>query len=213
MFADLTDRCSLCHVTTHHEAAPATVDWTPKARLILDAASSLFYERGIHAVGVDSIAEAAGVTKRTLYDRFGSKEQLVVEYLRARNATWKEFLRSRLDAADATPGAQLSAVFDATRDWSADRGHKGCAMINAHAEISDPDHPAYPIIVGQKYELRDLLRSVAANAGVSDGNTLAQRLFILHEGALVTAGMGVEPDALDAARDVALEMLASQQPN
>ncbi|WP_244176078.1 TetR/AcrR family transcriptional regulator [Gordonia lacunae] len=194
------------------ETAPVTVDWTPKARLILDAASTLFYEHGIHAVGVDSIADAAGVTKRTLYDRFGSKEQVVVEYLRARNAAWQEFLRSRLDAADATPDAQLAAVFDATRDWSADRGHKGCAMINAHAEISDPAHPAHPLIVGQKHDLRDLLRSIATDAGAPDANALAQRLFILHEGALVTAGMGVEPDALDAARDVALEMIAGQQP-
>jgi AcrR family transcriptional regulator len=198
-------------VTT--ETAPTTVDWTPKARLILDAASELFYERGIHAVGVDSIAEAAGVTKRTLYDRFGSKEQVVVEYLRARNAAWQEFLRSRLDATDATPSAQLAAVFDATRDWLADRGHKGCAMINAHAEISDPDHPAFPIIVGQKHDLRDLLVSITTDAGVPDANALALRLFILHEGALVTAGMGVEPDALDAARDVALEMIAGQQSN
>ncbi|WP_044505695.1 TetR/AcrR family transcriptional regulator [Gordonia sp. KTR9] len=195
------------------ETAPPTVDWTPKARLILEAASELFYERGIHAVGVDSIAEAAGVTKRTLYDRFGSKEQVVVEYLRARNAAWQEFLRSRLDAADPTPGARLAAVFDATRDWSAARGHKGCAMINAHAEISDPDHPAYPIIVGQKHDLRDLLTSIATDAGSPDASALARRLFILHEGALVTAGMGVEPDALDAARDVALEMIGGPQAN
>nr|WP_035717645.1 TetR/AcrR family transcriptional regulator [Gordonia terrae] len=189
------------------------MDWTPKARLILAAASTLFYERGIHAVGVDSIAAAAGVTKRTLYDRFGSKEQLIVEYLRARNAEWQEFLRSRLDAADPTPSAQLAAVFDATRDWSADRGHKGCAMINAHAEISDPAHPAYPIIVGQKHELRDLLRSIATDAGAPDANALAQQLFILHEGALVAAGMGVEPDALDTARDFALGMIGGKQPN
>lgn len=195
------------------ETAPETVDWTPKARLILAAASTLFYERGIHAVGVDSIAAAAGVTKRTLYDRFGSKEQLIVEYLRARNAEWQEFLRSRLDAADPTPSAQLAAVFDATRDWSADRGHKGCAMINAHAEISDPAHPAYPIIVGQKHELRDLLRSIATDAGAPDANALAQQLFILHEGALVAAGMGVEPDALDTARDIALGMIGGRQPN
>ncbi|MFC9982290.1 TetR/AcrR family transcriptional regulator [Gordonia sp. NPDC127522] len=193
------------------ETTPSTVEWTPKARLILDAASALFYEHGIHAVGVDSIAAAAGVTKRTLYDRFGSKEQLVVEYLRARNAAWQEFLRSRLDAADASPSAQLAAIFDATRDWSADRGHKGCAMINAHAEISDPGHPAFSIIVGQKHELRDLFASIATKSGAPDPRTLAQRLFILHEGALVTAGMGVEPGALDAARDLALEIFDGQQ--
>ena len=134
-------------------------------------------------------------------------------YLRARNAAWQEFLRTRLDAADASPSAQLAAIFDATRDWSEDRGHKGCAMINAHAEISDPGHPAFSIIVGQKHELQDLFTSIATKAGVPDSHTLAQRLFILHEGALVTAGMGVEPGALDAARDFALETFDGQQSN
>ena len=86
-------------------------------------------------------------------------------------------------------------------------------MINAHAEISDPGHPAFSIIVGQKHELQDLFTSIATKAGVPDSHTLAQRLFILHEGALVTAGMGVEPGALDAARDFALEIFDGQQSN
>lgn len=200
---DFTDRCSLCHVSP----TTAQVDWTPKARIILDAASRLFYERGIHAVGVDAIASEAGVTKRTLYDRFGSKEQLVVEYLRARNETWRDYLRGRLDDAGTSPRAQLSALFDATRDWSADRGHKGCAMINAHAEISDPSHPAYSIIVGQKTELLDLLTTIATEAGAESPQTVARRLLVLHEGALVTAGMGIEPKAFDIARDAAVDIL------
>ncbi|WP_238421010.1 TetR/AcrR family transcriptional regulator [Gordonia sp. 'Campus'] len=188
-------------MTTTHE-----VEWTPKARQILDAASGLFYERGIHAVGVDTIAAEAGVTKRTLYDRFGSKEQLVVEYLRARNTAWHAFLQSRLDAASSQPAAQLAAVFDATRDWAAERGHKGCAMINAHAEISDPTHPAYPIIVGQKKELLELLTAIAD--ATTAPREVARRLLILHEGALVSAGLGVEPEAFDIARDLALRVLA-----
>ncbi|WP_439033238.1 TetR/AcrR family transcriptional regulator [Gordonia terrae] len=191
----------MCQVTTTHE-----VEWTPKARQILHAASGLFYERGIHAVGVDTIAAEAGVTKRTLYDRFGSKEQLVVEYLRARDKAWKLLLQSRLDAAPTSPAAQLAAVFDATRDWSAERGHKGCAMINAHAEISDPDHPAYPIIVGQKQEMLELLTRIAGATPAP--REVARRLLILHEGALVSAGLGVEPEAFDITRDLALRVLA-----
>ncbi len=66
---------------------------------MLEAAERLFYEHGIHAVGVDLIAAEAGVTKKTLYDRFGSKEQIVVEYLAGRDERWRALLAGRLDAA------------------------------------------------------------------------------------------------------------------
>lgn len=189
------------------EGLASTVEWTPKARVILDAASTLFYEHGIHAVGVEAIAAEAGVTKRTLYDRFGSKEQLVVEYLRARDDRWRLFLQERLDAADDSPEQQLTAVFDASRAWAADHGPKGCSMINAHAEISDPTHPAYAIIVGQKQWMLDLFTTIARDASAHDTALVGERLLLLHEGALVTAGMGVTADAFDVAREVAVEVL------
>lgn len=195
-----TDQGNADHLAT-------AVEWTPKARVILDAASTLFYEHGIHAVGVETIAAQAGVTKRTLYDRFGSKEQLVVEYLRARDDRWRVFLQERLDAADDAPEQQLIAVFDASRAWAADRGPKGCSMINAHAEISDPTHPAYAIIVGQKRWMLDLFIALADDAGVDNTALVGERLLLLHEGALVTAGMGVTADAFDVAREVAVDVL------
>jgi AcrR family transcriptional regulator len=110
----------------------------------------LFYERGVHAVGVDLIATEAGVTRKTLYDRFGSKEQIVVEYLADRDERRPAFLAQCLDTAQLTSAARVLAVFDASRAWSAKNSSKGCGMVNAHAEISDPSHPAYQIITGQK---------------------------------------------------------------
>src|SRR5690349_24992420 len=113
--------------------APHRVPMTPAARRALTAAGRLFYERGIHAVGVDLIAAEAGVTKKTLYDRFGSKEQIVVEYLADRDERWREFLFDRLDAV-TEPVARVLAVFDASRDWAAEHSPRGCGMVNAHAE-------------------------------------------------------------------------------
>ncbi|RLV57410.1 TetR/AcrR family transcriptional regulator [Aeromicrobium phragmitis] len=186
------------------------VDWTPKARAVLTAAGELFYAHGIHAVGVDAIAERAGVTKKTLYDRFGSKERLVVEYLRDRDAQWRAFLAPRLEAAGSAPERRLAAVFDASAAWSADRGTKGCGMINAHAEISDPAHPAYAVIVGQKQWMLQLFTELVAAAGAEDQTArLAEDILLLHEGALVTAGIGVLPDAFARARDVAVNRLAA----
>lgn len=177
------------------------IEWTPKARAVLAAAEELFYAQGIHAVGVDAIAERAGVTKKTLYDRFGSKERLVVEYLSARDAAWKELLAPYLDRAGTDPRARLAAVFDASAQWAAQRGGRGCSMINAFAEIHDPEHPAYAVITGQKQWMLDLFREIA-----DDELALAESLLLIHEGALVMAGMGIIEDPFGRARHEALRV-------
>ncbi|MFF4030826.1 TetR/AcrR family transcriptional regulator [Streptomyces sviceus] len=176
---------------------------TPGARRALAAASRLFYERGIHAVGVDLIAAEAGVTKKTLYDRFGSKEQIVVEYLAERDERWRAYVMERLEAAG--PGAvdRVRAVFDASREWMDDNSPKGCAMVNAHAEISDPAHPAYAIIAGQKAWMLRLFTDLAPDR--------ARALMLLHEGALVAHGLRVFADPIAAAREEATALVGGAQ--
>ncbi|MEV5702465.1 TetR/AcrR family transcriptional regulator [Streptomyces violaceoruber] len=186
---------------------PRRVRMTPGARRVLAAAERLFYEHGIHAVGVDSIAAEAGVTKKTLYDRFGSKEQIVVEYLAGRDERWRELLAGRLAAAGEGPAARVVAVFEASRAWSELYGAKGCSMINAHAEISDPGHPAYPVITGQKRWMLDLFTGLARDIDAAGADRLARTLVLLHEGALVSHGVGVLPDPFGAALDQVRELL------
>jgi AcrR family transcriptional regulator len=183
------------------------IEWTPKAEAVFEAASRLFYDTGIHAVGVDRIAAEAGVTKKTLYDRFGSKERLVVEYLRRRDDRWWTFLAERLEAAPATPRDQVAAVFDASAAWMRDHGAKGCSMVKAHAEVSEPAHPAYPVIVGQKQRMVELFRQIAVDAGVPSPDATAMELLLVHEGALVAHGMGVGEQPIERARDLALRLL------
>ncbi|MEV7913826.1 TetR/AcrR family transcriptional regulator [Streptomyces fimicarius] len=184
---------------------------TPAARRALAAAERLFYERGIHAVGVDLIAAEAGVTKKTLYDRFGSKEQIVVEYLAGRDERWRALLAERLDAAPPEPKARILAVFDASRTWMSDNGSKGCSMINAHAEISDPSHPAHAVITGQKRWMLDLFTRLAQGLdglGADAADRLGRTLMLLHEGALAAHGLKVFPDPVAHARDEARALLA-----
>jgi AcrR family transcriptional regulator len=183
------------------------ITMTPGARRVLEAAGRLFYERGIHAVGVDLIAAEAGVTKKTLYDRYGSKEQIVVEYLADRDERWRAFLGRYLDAAQPAPAARVLAVFDASRAWSAQNGPKGCSMVNAHAEISDPSHPAHPIIIGQKQYMLALFTDLARGVTPDGAEPLGRTLMLLHEGALVAHGLNVFPDALDHAREEARALL------
>ncbi|MFD6288156.1 TetR/AcrR family transcriptional regulator [Streptomyces sp. NPDC060205] len=187
--------------------APRRVPLTPAARRALAAAGRLFYERGIHAVGVDLIAAEAGVTKKTLYDRFGSKEQLVVEYLADRDERWRACLAARLDVC-ASPLESVLTVFDVSREWMDANSPRGCSMVNAHAEIDDPAHPAYAIITGQKQWMltlfTDLVRPLAPDSAAS----LGRSLMLLHEGALVAFGLRIFPGALEHAREQAAALLA-----
>lgn len=183
------------------------IAWTPKAERIFAAASELFYDRGISAVGVDTIAAEAGVTKRTLYDRFGSKERLVVEYLRRRDEDWRAFLGGRLAKAGQDPRARLATVFDASAQWSGEHSDKGCSMVRAHAEITDPAHPAYGVITGQKQWMLDLYARIASEAGADDADDVAAEIMVLHEGALVTHGLRVVPEPFRLARDAALRLI------
>ncbi|MFB7230452.1 TetR/AcrR family transcriptional regulator [Streptomyces fimicarius] len=190
---------------------PRRIAMTPAARRALAAAERLFYERGIHAVGVDLIAAEAGVTKKTLYDRFGSKEQIVVEYLAGRDERWRALLAERLDAAPPEPKARILAVFDASRAWMSNNGSKGCSMINAHAEISDPAHPAHAVITGQKRWMLDLFTRLAQGLdglGADAADRLGRTLMLLHEGALAAHGLKVFPDPVAHARDEAHALLA-----
>lgn len=182
---------------------------TPAAQRVLEAAARLFYERGVHAVGVDLIAAEAGVTKKTLYDRFGSKEQIVVEYLADRDERWRAFLAQCLDTARPTPAARVLAVFDASRAWSAENSPKGCGMVNAHAEISDPSHPAYPLITGQKQWMLTLFTDLAGDITPDGAGCLGRTLMLLHEGALVAHGLNVFADPIGHARDQARALLAA----
>jgi len=184
-----------------------SIEWTPGARAVLTAASELFYARGLHAVGVEAIAERAGVTKKTLYDRFGSKERLVVEYLADRDRRWRDLLADRLGAAGPGAAEQVAALFDASREWALVEGSRGCAMVNALAEVGDGAHPAHAVIVGHKRWMLALLREVAGRTPAPDPDALAQTLLLLHEGALVSHGTGVVDDAFGRARTAALALL------
>src|SRR5687768_9017252 len=94
---------------------------------VLDAVSDLFYREGIRSVGVDTVYERAGVSKRTLYNRFGGKDELVAEYLRRRDEGWKAYLRGAT-GDESGPGEKLLAVFEAYEEWLVGEDFRGCAF-------------------------------------------------------------------------------------
>jgi AcrR family transcriptional regulator len=182
----------------------------PAAGRVLAAASGLFYEGGIRAVGVDAIAEAADVSKVSLYNNFGSKDRLVAEYLRARDERWRRWFEGYMDGlSGAPPKERLLAVFDAYGEWMEREGPKGCAFINAFAEIPDhPDHPAHRVIREQKGWMRDYLARLAAEAGAEKPEELTDRLFLLLEGATVADAMRTAKGSMPRAKQIAGALVA-----
>lgn len=181
---------------------------TPAGRRILAAAEELFYHRGITPVGVDLIAEHSGVTKRTLYNRFGSKDHLVATYLAERDRRWRSLVRDTV-AAGGDAVEAVGAPFDALRTWS-EENSRGCAFINALAELPDPAHPAHRIAADQKLWLRNLFEELAGAAGCPDPATLATQLLVLHEGALATQPLPL--DTLAASTHLARTLVRAAAP-
>lgn len=144
---------------------------------ILNTADRLFYQRGIRAVGVDTIAAEAGISKRSLYDYFPSKEALVLAYLERR------FLP--LPASDAPPAGQILAIFDRLEAVFTDPAFRGCPFVNAVAEVGGSE--AARLAAGYKAERRAWLCNRLEEAGATDPKRLALQIQLVVEGAIATA--------------------------
>jgi AcrR family transcriptional regulator len=194
----------MTHVTVTGTAV-AEEPLTPAGERLLEAASVLFYRHGIRAVGVDLIADTAGTTKKTLYDRFGSKDELVARYLRRRCRRWQEFLRAGMAAV--APGPERpAAAFDVLREWLREQD-RGCGFVNAYAEIGGTDHPAVAEIRAEKAWMREYLTELVRESGHPEPERVAGELHLLYEGATVLATAAGVPDAPQRAREAALRVL------
>lgn len=184
---------------------------TPAAERILHTASEMFYRKGIRAVGVDAIAAEADVTKKTLYDKFGSKDKLVAAYLRTRDERWRVWIEEFVERRGGSATERLLSTFDALEEWMERENYRGCGFVNAAAEFPDADHPARVAVLEQKRWIRGYLTELAIEAGAEDPEDLAGRLLILHEGATVACSLGVTTEAVRKARQVAQALVTDLQ--
>jgi AcrR family transcriptional regulator len=171
------------------------------AERILAAADKLFYAQGIRAVGVNSIAAEAGVSKRTLYNYYPSKDQLIAAYLAARFQP--------LPPSDAPARAQILGAFDRVERICTSDGFRGCPFVNAVAELGNPRHAAGRMAIQFKEQRRLWFRALLKRLRVEDPDALASQLQILVEGALVTALVRGNPAAAGSARAAAATLLAA----
>jgi AcrR family transcriptional regulator len=166
----------------------------PKARdRIFAVARDLFYRRGIRAVGVESIVAAAGATKMSLYRSFPSKDDLVVAYLRERDALYWAWWDEIMDRHRGDPRAQLRALVESVAKKTSRPSYRGCPFTNAVTEFPEEDHPGREVGAENKRELRARLRGLAAALNARDPAMLGDQLFLLLEGAYAS-GQVMGPD-------------------
>ncbi len=187
-------------------SATTTTGRRPSAReRLLEAADELFYEEGIHIVGIDRVIEKAGVAKASLYSTFGSKDELVRAYLNRKYEQRRARITEWLTRYD-TPRDKLLGVFDALGDSIAQPGYHGCAFANATAESS---RGSVAEQVTQEYRgwIRTLFTNLAADAGAADPATLAAQLHLLYDGVNWAARIDRDLDAAGRAQAAAATLL------
>jgi AcrR family transcriptional regulator len=170
---------------------------SPPADRILDTAARLFYAEGLK-VGIDRIIAEAQVAKASFYHHYASKDELVVAFLRRRHATWMAWFSGRLEALCARRRPRLALVADVLREWFAEPAFRGCAFINAVADIGLAGE-ALGTAQSHKDELRDCLQALAERAGLAHAAAIADEALVIVEGAIVRAHMSGDPGAADVA--------------
>jgi AcrR family transcriptional regulator len=176
--------------------------WAAKETMqkrILDTAGRLFYGQGIRAVGVDTIAAEIGISKRTLYNYYPSKDELIVAYLSRYLIQPKESDRPLLD--------QVLHYFDWLEGWFASDTFRGCPFVNAVAELSDAEHPGTKMALAYKERRRLWLRDALERLNVADPEALSTQIAILVEGAIIAALIRGDPSMARAAKEAARVLL------
>jgi AcrR family transcriptional regulator len=178
----------------------------PSAReRLLAAANELFYNEGVHTVGIDRVIEQAGVAKASLYNTFGSKDELVRAYLEGRHASVTELITRAVERYD-TPRERLLAVFEGQGELFAQPGYHGCAFARASAE-SQPGDPAERAADAYRGWVRTLLTELAEQVGVPEPEVLARQLHLLYAGSGQSARTDHDPAVAVVARAAAAALL------
>jgi len=170
---------------------------------ILETADRLFYGQGIRAVGVDTIAAEIGISKRTLYNHFASKDDLIVAYLSRR--------LKPAPPSERPPVEQILGSFERLERTIGTGGgtgvFRGCPFVNAVAELKEPTHAANKIALAFKEQRRKWFRALLVQLGVADPETLSMQLLLLIDGAIAAAIVRGDPRVATAARQAAAVLL------
>jgi AcrR family transcriptional regulator len=168
-----------------------TTEVKPTSReRLLEAAATLTYQDGVN-VGVDALCKAAGVSKRSMYQLFESKDDLLAASLKERTAVFVAGLLP--PAADGrSPRERILHVFEQLESQAGAPAFRGCPYLAVQIELKDQNHPASQVAHRIKAKLTAFFRTEAERGGASDPDLLARQLILVFDGASARAGIGAD---------------------
>lgn len=180
----------------------------PTRERIVSAASKLFYGEGIRSVSVDAVADAAGVTKRTLYYHFQSKDELVAAYLEARDQPNLALFKRWFAETKGGPAAKVQGIF---RNLARSARHpkwKGCGFLRTSAELANmPGHPAMKIGAAHKKKFEAWLRDVFEAEKAGSGARLARQIVLLLDGSFAVVLLHRDASYMETAGEAAFSLI------
>jgi len=185
----------------------------PTRERIIAAASTLFYGEGIRAVSVDAVAAKAGLTKRTLYYHFKSKDDLVAAYLAARDQPNLALFQRWFGEADGDLPDKVEAIFRHLARSAQHPKWKGCGFLRTSAELANlPGHPAIRIGAAHKKKFEDWLRTTFEAEGVDAASVLARQILLLLDGSFAVVQLHRDPSYMETAGRAAHVLTAAALP-
>jgi AcrR family transcriptional regulator len=184
-----------------------------KRQDLVDTAIRLFNQRGFHGTGIDLIAEEAGVSKKTMYHHFRSKEELILAALKHHDGLFRNDFMKSVNKVSESPSERLVGIFDVAHAWFDTNDFFGCMFINAIGEYSHRDSAIRSACKDFKHQMTGYILELAQSAGVSEPRELAESLALLLEGSIVTAQVAGNPDSADIARKAACVLIENSLGN
>ncbi len=179
---------------------------------LVEAAYKLFRRKGFLRAGVDEIAAAAGVTKRTLYAHFSSKDRLLEEVMAAQARIAFELFRKDIARGSGSPRQIVETMFADMARWMGQPRWPGSGYSRLAMELADlPGHPGRRIARDHKASLEALFADTLAEAGAPEAAELSRRIWIICEGAMTMMVIHGDLDYVRAARDAALVLVAEAE--
>jgi AcrR family transcriptional regulator len=183
--------------------APRRGEPSARERLI-EIAIELFYQKGIRAIGVDTVVARSGVSKSSLYRTFASKEELIAAFAEEQNRRFWQWWNRTTTRHAGTPRKQIEALFDSTAERIANPQFRGCPFINLATEFPDRQHAGTAIACANKREVRKRLWLLARALGARDPRQLSNQLALLMDGAyghaVTLGGCGLRRELIEMAR-------------
>jgi len=179
---------------------------------LVETAMQLFCRQGFRATGIDTVLAESGVAKKTLYNHFRSKDELIIAALQKRDEDFMDFARegvARLSAKQTGDPrmARVLALFDAIAEWATGENFSGCTFINASAEFPRRDDPIHVACANHKKLVTQFIEELISELKLPDSRQVAKQITLLLDGAIVTAHTTCDATGIPLAKETTRRLL------